>query len=160
MAADLGTTEGVATLLEHVAACDILVNNLGVSSTSRSSTSRMTNFGSILSGQRHERRSTVARLSARMMARGWGRIVFISAKFGVNIPAEMVHYGMTKTAQLAMSRGLAEVGGRHRRHRQRRAARTDALGGGRAVRRGTGRSRGTRVAEVEAEFFRTVRPSS
>jgi NAD(P)-dependent dehydrogenase (short-subunit alcohol dehydrogenase family) len=43
-----------------------------------------------------------------MVRRGWGRIVFISSESGLNIPAEMVHYGMTKTAQLAVSRGLAE----------------------------------------------------
>ena len=45
----------------------------------------------------------------RMMKRGWGRIVFISSELGVNIPPEMVHYGMTKTAQLAISRGMAEA---------------------------------------------------
>jgi NAD(P)-dependent dehydrogenase (short-subunit alcohol dehydrogenase family) len=43
-----------------------------------------------------------------MVARGWGRVVFISSESGLNIPVEMVHYGMTKTAQLAISRGLAE----------------------------------------------------
>src|SRR5207245_9989151 len=43
-----------------------------------------------------------------MVSRGWGRIVFISSESGLNIPAEMIHYGMTKTAQLAVSRGLAE----------------------------------------------------
>jgi NAD(P)-dependent dehydrogenase (short-subunit alcohol dehydrogenase family) len=44
----------------------------------------------------------------KMLERDWGRIVFISSESGVNIPAEMVHYGMTKTAQLAISRGIAE----------------------------------------------------
>jgi NAD(P)-dependent dehydrogenase (short-subunit alcohol dehydrogenase family) len=43
-----------------------------------------------------------------MVRRGWGRIVFISSESGLNIPVEMIHYGMTKTAQLAVSRGLAE----------------------------------------------------
>lgn len=43
-----------------------------------------------------------------MMARGWGRIVFVSSESAVQIPAEMIHYGMTKTAQLAVARGLAE----------------------------------------------------
>ena len=45
----------------------------------------------------------------RMIRRDWGRIVFISSESGVNIPPEMIHYGMTKTAQLAVSRGLAEL---------------------------------------------------
>jgi NAD(P)-dependent dehydrogenase (short-subunit alcohol dehydrogenase family) len=44
-----------------------------------------------------------------MMARNWGRIIFISSESGVQIPAEMIHYGVTKTAQLAVSRGLAEA---------------------------------------------------
>jgi len=44
-----------------------------------------------------------------MLKRNWGRIVFISSESGLNIPTEMIHYGMTKTAQLAISRGLAEM---------------------------------------------------
>ena len=44
-----------------------------------------------------------------MLKRNWGRIVFISSESGLNIPKEMIHYGMTKTAQLAVSRGLAEL---------------------------------------------------
>ncbi len=44
-----------------------------------------------------------------MVARGWGRVVFVSSEFAVNIPKEMIDYGMTKTAQLAISRGLAEL---------------------------------------------------
>ena len=43
-----------------------------------------------------------------MIDQGWGRIIFISSESGLNIPIEMVHYGMTKTAQLAISRGIAE----------------------------------------------------
>src|SRR5918998_1277146 len=45
----------------------------------------------------------------RMVDRGWGRVIFISSESAVQIPAEMVHYGMSKTAQLAVSRGLAET---------------------------------------------------
>src|SRR5919199_145017 len=45
----------------------------------------------------------------RMVEKGWGRVVFISSESALNIPVEMVHYGMTKTAQLAVSRGLAET---------------------------------------------------
>jgi NAD(P)-dependent dehydrogenase (short-subunit alcohol dehydrogenase family) len=44
-----------------------------------------------------------------MLAQDWGRIIFISSESGLNIPAEMIHYGVTKTAQLALSRGLAET---------------------------------------------------
>ena len=45
----------------------------------------------------------------RMVGKGWGRVVFVSSESGVNIPKEMLDYGMTKTAQLAVSRGLAEA---------------------------------------------------
>ena len=48
-------------------------------------------------------------LLPHMLKQKWGRIIFISSKSGLNIPAEMVHYGMTKTAQLAVSRGIAET---------------------------------------------------
>src|ERR1700740_1604901 len=44
-----------------------------------------------------------------MLTRNWGRIVFISSESGLNIPAEMIHYGMSKTAQLAVARGLAQL---------------------------------------------------
>ena len=44
-----------------------------------------------------------------MKARNWGRVVFVSSESGVQIPAEMIHYGMTKTAQLAIARGVAET---------------------------------------------------
>ena len=48
-------------------------------------------------------------LMPKMMEKGWGRIIFISSESALNIPVEMVHYGMTKTAMLAISRGLAEL---------------------------------------------------
>ena len=50
----------------------------------------------------------------KMKERNWGRIVFISSESGIQIPAEMIQYGMTKTAQLAVSRGLAELSARAR----------------------------------------------
>jgi NAD(P)-dependent dehydrogenase (short-subunit alcohol dehydrogenase family) len=45
----------------------------------------------------------------KMLAKNWGRIIFISSESGVQIPAEMIHYGVTKTAQIAVARGLAEL---------------------------------------------------
>src|SRR2546423_14409023 len=93
-----------------------------------------------------------------MKQRNWGRIVFISSESAINPPAEMVHYGMTKTAQLAVSRGLAQ----------------SCAGTGvtvNAVLPGPTRSPGVEefaarlsggkpFAEFETEFFKTVRPSS
>src|SRR5260370_38098069 len=45
----------------------------------------------------------------KMVQRGWGRVVFISSESALNVPAEMIHYGMPKTAQLAIARGLAQT---------------------------------------------------
>lgn len=93
-----------------------------------------------------------------MLRRNWGRIVFVSSESGVQIPSEMIHYGMTKTAQLAVSRGLAEL-----------CAGTEVTVN--AVLPGPTRSAGVDefVSQIsggqpfeafEKEFFRTVRPSS
>ena len=70
-----------------------------------------------------------------MRARDWGRVVFVSSESAVQIPVEMIHYGMTKTAQLAIARGLAESHGRNRRDGEQRAARPDRFGGREHVRR-------------------------
>jgi NAD(P)-dependent dehydrogenase (short-subunit alcohol dehydrogenase family) len=109
IAADLATAAGVEAFLEQADDADILVNNLGIF--------ELKPFGAItdedwlrffdtnvMSGVRLSRHYL-----PKMMARNWGRIVFISSESGLNIPAEMIHYGMTKTAQLAISRGLAET---------------------------------------------------
>ena len=106
--ADLSTAEGAATLIAGAADADILVNNMG--------TARPQPFAEItdadwlelfqynvMSGVRMSRHHL-----PRMVQRGWGRVVFISSESAVNIPKEMIDYGMTKTAQLAISRGLAE----------------------------------------------------
>jgi NAD(P)-dependent dehydrogenase (short-subunit alcohol dehydrogenase family) len=98
--------------------------------------------------------------AARMRERGWGRVIFISSESALNIPREMIHYGMTKTAQLAVSRGLAEE-----------MAGTAVTVN--AVLPGPTRSEGIEaflsqlakqqrrtLAQIEAEFFRSARPSS
>jgi len=107
-AGDLATENGTKLLLQQFPAVDILVNNLGIFEPKP--------FGEItdddwrrffevnvLSGVRLSR----AYLPG-MKKRNWGRIVFISSESAINTPAEMIHYGMTKTAQLAVSRGLAQ----------------------------------------------------
>lgn len=108
VAADLGTREGAQALIAAVPATDILVNNLGIFEPKAffdiPDEDWLRFFEvNVLSGVR------LARHYAPGMAqRGWGRIQFISSESGVQIPAEMVHYGVSKTAQLAVSRGLAE----------------------------------------------------
>jgi NAD(P)-dependent dehydrogenase (short-subunit alcohol dehydrogenase family) len=108
VAADLGAAEGCAALVEPVPAADILINNLGI-------------FGpqdffeipddewlrffevNVMSGVRLSR----AYLPG-MLERNWGRIVFLSSESTLNIPVDMIHYGVTKTANLALARGLAK----------------------------------------------------
>jgi NAD(P)-dependent dehydrogenase (short-subunit alcohol dehydrogenase family) len=109
VAADLATAAGVAHFVDRVAAADILVNNLGIFEPKP--------FGEIPDAdwERFFQANVMSgiRLSRHylpgMLERNWGRIVFISSESAVQIPVEMIHYGMTKTAQLAISRGLAET---------------------------------------------------
>lgn len=108
IAADLGTAEGVSAMVAALPAVDVLVNNVGIFNPQDffevpdEEWSRFFEVN-VMSGVR------LSRAYAQGMAeRGWGRIVFISSESGLNIPVEMVHYGMTKTAQLAVARGLAK----------------------------------------------------
>lgn len=109
VAADLGTAEGAAALIKAVPETDILVNNLGIFEPKdffEIDDAEWTRFFevNVNSGVR------LSRHYAKGMAkRGWGRVQFISSESGIQVPAEMVHYGVTKTAQLGVSRGLAEV---------------------------------------------------
>ena len=108
IAADVGTAEGCAALLEAAPDVDILVNNAGIFTPTPvfeiPDEDWLRHFEvNVLSGVRLARHHI-----PRMVGRGWGRVVFISSESALQIPAEMVHYGMTKTAQLAVSRGMAE----------------------------------------------------
>ncbi len=109
VAADVATAQGCAALFGQAPDSDILVNNAG--------TARLNNFFdqddsewlelfqlNVMSGVRAARH-----YMPKMMARGWGRVVFVSSESGLNIPKEMIDYGVTKTAILAVSRGLAEL---------------------------------------------------
>jgi NAD(P)-dependent dehydrogenase (short-subunit alcohol dehydrogenase family) len=160
IAADLSGAEGVNRLLERAGRIDILINNVGIFEPvpfveiSDQDWFRFFELN-VMSGVRLSRA-----LLPGMLRRNWGRIIFISSESGVQIPAEMVHYGVTKTAQLALSRGIAE----------------SVAGSGvtvNAVLPGPTRSDGVvdflgkvaaehnaDQAAVEAEFLRTMRPSS
>ena len=107
--ADLGTAEGVNSTIQQFPDVDILVNNLGIFDPKpfeKIPDEEWMKFFevNVLSGVRLSRHYLPG-----MLKRNWGRIVFISSESAVQIPAEMIHYGMTKTAQLAVSRGLAET---------------------------------------------------
>jgi NAD(P)-dependent dehydrogenase (short-subunit alcohol dehydrogenase family) len=109
VAADVSTAAGCQTLVAALPDVDILINNAGIFEPKGfldipdEDWSRFFEVN-VMSGVRLSR----AYLPG-MLKRNWGRIVFISSESALNIPKEMIHYGMTKTAQLAISRGLAEM---------------------------------------------------
>jgi NAD(P)-dependent dehydrogenase (short-subunit alcohol dehydrogenase family) len=160
VAADLSTAEGVAALLRELPEVDVLVNNLGIFEPKDFADITDDDWRrffevNVLSGVRLSR----AYLPG-MRQRNWGRIVFISSESGVNIPAEMIHYGVTKTAQLALSRGLAET-------TAGTGVTINAVLPGPTRSEGVGtfvadlaKAQGKSAAEMEAEFFRTARPTS
>lgn len=109
VAADLGTAAGVAAFIRQAPEADILVNNLGIFEPKGffeiPDHDWLRFFEvNVMSGVRLARHYTRG-----MRSRGWGRVLFLSSESGLQIPVEMVHYGMSKTAQLAVSRGLAET---------------------------------------------------
>jgi NAD(P)-dependent dehydrogenase (short-subunit alcohol dehydrogenase family) len=109
VAADLGTAGGAEDFVRQVPAVDILVNNVGIFEPkpfAEISDADWLRFfeTNVMSGVRLSRAYV-----AGMRERNWGRIIFISSESGLQIPAEMIHYGMTKTAQIAIARGLAET---------------------------------------------------
>lgn len=109
VAADLGSAEGAAKVVAQAPDLDILVNNVGIFAAvpfeqiDDRQWQRIFEVN-VLSGVRLARHHL-----PRMLRRNFGRIVFISSESGLQIPVEMVHYGVTKTAQLALARGLAEA---------------------------------------------------
>ena len=109
IAADLGSAPGVEQALQQLPEVDILVNNLGIFEAKpfeQIDDADWLRFFevNVLSGIRLSRHYL-----PKMKAQNWGRILFISSESGLQIPAEMIHYGMTKTSQLAVARGLAET---------------------------------------------------
>jgi NAD(P)-dependent dehydrogenase (short-subunit alcohol dehydrogenase family) len=160
VAADLSTADGVAQFVSRVSTTDILVNNLGIFEPKPFEAITDDDWHhffdvNVLSGIRLAR----AYLPA-MVKRDWGRIVFISSESGLNIPVEMIHYGMTKTAQLAISRGLAEqVAGT--------GVTVNAVLPGPTRSEGVGdffsklaKEKGVTQAEMESQFIAQNRPSS
>lgn len=110
IAADLSTAAGVAKLVEAMPEADILVNNAGIYGPEpffdvTDETWERFFQTNVMSGVRLSRHYLRG-----MLARNWGRVVFLSSESALNIPADMIHYGMTKTAQLAIARGLAKLG--------------------------------------------------
>jgi NAD(P)-dependent dehydrogenase (short-subunit alcohol dehydrogenase family) len=160
VASDLGTEAGSRALLHVVPEVDILVNNLGIFEPKPfleiPDRDWLRFFEvNVVSGVRLSR----AYLPS-MLRKNWGRIVFISSESGLQIPAEMIHYGVTKTAQLSLARGIAEsVAGT--------GVTVNCVLPGPTASEGVGgfveelaRSQGKSAELVEQEFFRDMRPSS
>jgi NAD(P)-dependent dehydrogenase (short-subunit alcohol dehydrogenase family) len=108
IAADLTTEEGAKKVFARIEKLDVLVNNLGIFETRpfleiEDAEWRRFFDANVLSGIRMTRHYL-----PHMLEQKWGRVIFISSESGLQIPAEMVHYGMTKTAQIAVARGIAE----------------------------------------------------
>jgi NAD(P)-dependent dehydrogenase (short-subunit alcohol dehydrogenase family) len=160
IAADLGTAEGVDRLLRDAGRIDVLVNNLGIFEPKPfldiSDADWLRFFEvNVMSGVRLSRA-----LLPAMLERKWGRIIFISSESGVQIPAEMVQYGVTKTAQIALARGIAEsFPASGVTVNSVLAGPTRSEGVGEFLDR-LGAQGGKSAEEVEAEFFKTARPSS
>ena len=159
-AGDLAKAEAAEELARRHPNVEILVNNLGIFEPKAFEDIPDTDWQrffdvNVLSGVR------LCRLFLPSMKRAnWGRIIFISSESAIQIPAEMIHYGMTKTAQLAVSRGLAEaVAGT--------GITVNTILPGPTKSRGVedfvatlAKSEGKSFEEFEKEFFRTVRPTS
>lgn len=160
LAADLGTAAGCAQAIAQLPAVDILINNLGIFEPKPFPEIPDEDWlrffeVNVLSGVRLSRHYL-----PRMLEKGWGRILFISSESGVQIPAEMIHYGMTKTAQLAIARGLAETtAGTGVTVNSVLPGPTGSEGVGEFINQ-LAQAQGTDRGTVEREFFRTVRPTS
>jgi NAD(P)-dependent dehydrogenase (short-subunit alcohol dehydrogenase family) len=160
VAADLGSATGCRSMIEARPDVDILVNNMGIFEPKAFEAIPDEDWLrffeiNVLSGIRLARHYV-----AGMRARDWGRIVFVSSESALQIPAEMIHYGMTKTAQLAVARGLAET-------LAGTGVTVNSVLPGPTASEGVGgfvaelaASRGVDVATVEREFIQTARPSS
>lgn len=159
-AADLSTPDAAIEIVGRYPNVEIVINNLGIfepqafEDITDEEWIRFFNVN-VLSGIRLARLYLPA-----MRKKNWGRIIFISSESGVQIPPEMIHYGVTKTAQLAVSRGLAEA-------LAGTGITVNCVLPGPTRSRGVGdfvealaKREGKTFAEFEPEFFRKVRPTS
>ncbi len=158
--ADPATEEGAKALIAAVPQVDILVNNLGIYEARpfvEITDAEWRNFFevNVLSGVRLSRHYFPG-----MLERNWGRVIFISSESGLMTPGEMVHYGMTKTAQLAVARGMADA------TRGTQVTVNSVLPGPTrsegivAFIRSVVENKDASEAEREAEFFSKLRPLS
>jgi len=161
VAADLGTADGVRRVTDAEPEVDILVNNVGVFEPSdfveTDDATWMRHFEiNVMSGVRLTRHYLPG-----MRVRGWGRVVFVSSESGVQIPVEMIHYGVTKTAQIGLARGIAGTtkGDGNVTVNSVLPGPTASEGVGEFVHR-LADEQGVDVDTVEQQFFEEARPTS
>ena len=159
-AADVGTAEGCAALVKAVPTCDILVNNTGIFAPRAFEEITDANWMhtlevNVLSGVRLSRAYI-----GGMREKNWGRVVFISSESGQQIPKEMIDYGVSKAAQIAVARGLAQ-------HLAGTGVTVNTVMPGPTRSEGVetfladlSKQTGKSLAEIEADFFKSVRPTS
>ncbi len=158
--ADLGTAAGVSAFVKQVPEADILVNNLGIFEVKpflEIPDADWLRFFEInvLSGVRLTRHYL-----AGMLEKNWGRVIFISSESGQQIPTEMIHYGMTKTAQVAIARGVAQTVVATGVTVNSVLVGPTASEGASEFVQNMARQQAISAGEVEKQFFATIRPTS
>jgi len=158
--ADLTDTASIQAMISKLPHVDILVNNVAIFEPKAFADITDEDWlrfyeVNVLSGIRLSRA-----YFGKMLENNWGRIIFISSESAVQIPEEMIHYGMTKTAQLAIARGLAEL-------TKGTAVTVNSVMPGPTLSEGVGgfidglaKDQSKTTAEVEEDFFKTMRPTS
>ncbi|HVU55732.1 MAG TPA: SDR family oxidoreductase [Puia sp.] len=160
IAADFGKADDVQRLLNELPEVDILINNVGIFEPKAFADIPDDDWFrffdvNVMSGVRLSRKVFPA-----MLKKNWGRILFVSSESGVFIPDEMIHYGMTKTAQIAIGRGLAEL-------TKGTNVTVNSILPGPTKSRGVGdfvttlaEQEGVKFDDMERKFFRQFRPTS
>jgi len=158
--ADFSSAAGAETVTAKLPEVDILVNNVGIfdikpfAEIPDSEWFRFFDVN-VMSGVRLSRHYLPG-----MLKKNWGRIIFISSESAVQIPVEMIHYGMTKTAQVAVARGIAEsVAGSGVTANSILVGPTQSEGVGTFL-ESMAKQQKKSTTEIEAEFFERARPSS
>lgn len=160
IAADFSKVEDVNKLLQQLPVVDILINNAGIFEPKAFADIPDEDWFkffevNVMSGVRLSRQ-----YFPKMLEKNWGRIIFISSESAVFIPDEMIHYGMTKTAQLAVARGLAEL-------TKGSNVTVNSILPGPTKSKGVGgflndlsKANNITVEDVEKDFFKNMRPTS
>jgi len=160
IAADVSTAAGCAEVVRQASEVDILVNNAGIFEPKPFAEIPDADWERLFQVNVMSAVRLTRALLPGMLKRGWGRVLFISSESGVQIPEEMIHYGMTKAAALALVNGIAQL-------TRASGVTVNAVLPGPTASEGVAEFVGTlaagakqSAAEFEQEFFRSVRPTS